>query len=155
MLRHLPAFLFIGFILDLVSIIWMGRVAGVSGTLLLLLMGVVVGLIVFRAAGISVAAALRAPMQDLSSTRGLAGSTLFRVAAAILFMVPGFVSDLIAVAILIPPIQKWIFSRMNVVTVSSRTDASSGCSRFESIIEGEAIEIEGEIPPPDRQADDT
>ena len=151
MLRYLPAFLFTGFILDVVSIVWMGRAAGVGTTLLLLLAGVVAGILVFRAAGISVATALRAPVQDLSSTRGLAGSTVLRMVAAILFIVPGFLSDLIAFVLLLPPIQTWLISRMDRVTVSTQMDPQSRHTRSSTTIEGEAVEIEGEILPPDHR----
>lgn len=148
MLRYLPAFLFTGFILDVASIVWMGRSVGVGTTLLLLLAGVFAGVLVFRAAGISVVSALRGPVQDLSSTRGLAGSTMLRIAAAVLFIVPGFLSDLIAIAFLIPPIQSWLNSQMNFVTVSTRMDTQSRDTQSHTIIEGEAVEIEGEIRPP-------
>jgi len=151
MLRYLPAFLFTGFVLDIISIVWVGRVAGVGTTLLLLLAGVVAGVLVFRAAGISVATALRAPVQDLSSTRGLAGSTMLRIAAAVLFIVPGFLSDLIAIAFLLPPIQGWLISRMDRVTVSTRMDAQSRHTQTHTTIEGEAVEIDAEILPPDHR----
>ena len=153
MLRYLPAFLLTGFILDVVSIVWMARAAGVMTTLLLLLAGVVAGGVLFRAAGVSVVTALRAPVQDRSSTRGLAGATLLRVAAAVLFIVPGFVSDLIAIGIVLPPIQRWLISRITVVTVSTPMDPPSGHMRSETTIDGEAIEIEGEILPPDHLQD--
>ena len=50
MLRYLPAFLLIGFVLEISSIIWVGARLGVIATLLLLLAGGIAGLSLFRSA---------------------------------------------------------------------------------------------------------
>ena len=153
MLKFTPLFLLIGFALEIASIIWVGRAVGVIATLLLLAGGVVAGVTVFRTAGMSVATALRAPVRDPKTQRGLAGRTLFRVVSGLLFVVPGFFSDVFAVLLLFPPLQTWLITRMKFATVAARGGPFSQDEQFRTIVDVEAVEIEGEIMPPDGSGD--
>jgi UPF0716 protein FxsA len=108
MLRYLPVFLLLGFFLEIASIIWVGGAVGVIPTLLLLLAGGIIGISLFRSAGVNAATVLRSPVQDPSLHRGLAGATLLRIAAGLLFMVPGFFSDALALLLFLPPVQSWL-----------------------------------------------
>jgi UPF0716 protein FxsA len=144
MLRYLPAFLLIGFVLEISSIIWVGARLGVIPTLLLLLAGGMAGISLFRSAGMTVATALRSPMQHPSQHRGLASVTVLRIASGLLFLVPGFFSDAVAALLLMPPVQKWLGSRMKLTTAAPIGGQPQYRSGFGPVIEAEAIEIQGE-----------
>ena len=150
MLRYIPILLLAGFFLEIASIIWAGRVLGVILTLLLIVAGAALGMALFRKAGVTVAAALRAPMQDRTAQRQLAGSTAFITLAGLFFLVPGFFSDIIAVLLLFPPIQAWLVARMKFITVTTGGAQAERSERFETVIEAEAVEIKREILPPER-----
>ncbi len=150
MLRYLPVLLLAGFFLEIASIIWVGRVLGVILTLVLIVAGAAVGMALFRKAGLTVAAALRAPIQDRTHKREIASSTAFSTLAGLFFMVPGFFSDVIAVLLLFPPVQAWIVARMKIVTVTAGGAQAQRGDRFGTVIEAEAVEIKGEILPPER-----
>lgn len=145
MLRYLPAFLLIGFVLEISSIIWVGARLGVIATLLLLLAGGIAGVSLFRSAGMTVAAALRSPMQHPSQHRGLAGVTVPRIASGLLFLVPGFFSDAVAVLLLLPPVQRWLGSRMKLAAASPVGGQPQYRGSHGPVIEAEAIEIQGEV----------
>lgn len=153
MLRFLPVFLLAGFVLEIASIIWVGDALGVIATLLLLLAGGIIGVSLFKSAGVNAAQVLRSPVQDPALHRGLAGDTLARVGAGLLFMVPGFFSDVLALALFLPPVRSWLRGRMKVETFGAGATRPGYARRDAPVIEGEAIEIEGEIEPPRRPGD--
>lgn len=142
--RSLPIIVLAGLVAEIASIIWVGKALGIIPTILLLLVGGVVGVKVLKSVGTSVMEAFRSPVQTSSPIRGVGGMALTRVFAGLLFIVPGFFSDALALLILLPPVQGWIRSRFRVEPMPPLgerqarpfTDASGG-----TVIEGEAIEI--------------
>jgi UPF0716 protein FxsA len=144
MTRLLP-FLFLGGLAaELASIILVGNVLGVFPTLLLLFGGGLLGISLIRSAGTNIAAALRSPIQASSLQRDAAGVAIWRVLSGLLFIVPGFFSDLLGLMLFLPAVRNWLRSRVRVATVSSGAPPER---RYETIIEAEAIEIAGEIDP--------
>ena len=69
---------------EIASIIWMGKLVGVVPTLLLMLLGGVLGIRLIRSAGMSVAAALRSPAQSAAPLKGLGGQAAARTASGVL-----------------------------------------------------------------------
>ena len=150
MLRYLPIFILAGLFLEIASIIWVGRALGVVLTLLLIVGGGVLGISLFRRTGLSVAEALRSPVQDRIRQRQLVGATAFGTVAGLLFMVPGFFSDVAAIVLLLPPVQRWLVARMKIAAAPGEGFQTHRRGHFETIIEAEAVEIEGEIMPPEK-----
>lgn len=144
MFQYLPIMILAGFMLEIASIIWIGGIIGVLPTILLLIAGVAAGVSVFKSAGSNAAAVLRSSIQDPRTQRNLAGATMARVMAGVLFAVPGFFSDLAAIALLLPPVQAWIARRFKLAGFEARYAPVQTYQRG-TVIEGEAIEIEGEI----------
>jgi UPF0716 protein FxsA len=155
MLRFLPVFLLAGFVLEIASIIWVGDALGVIATLLLLLAGGILGVSLFKSAGVNAAQVLRSPVQDPSLHRGLAGDTLVRVGAGLLFMVPGFFSDGLALLLFLPPVRRWLRARMNVEQFTTGAGRTGPSRQQTTIIDVEAVEIHGEVEPPRRPGDQT
>jgi UPF0716 protein FxsA len=146
MTRLLPFLILAGVAAELVSVILVGNVLGVLATLLLLFAGGVVGISLIRSAGTNIAAALRSPVQASSLQRGVAGKAVARVIAGLFFLIPGFFSDVLGLLLLLPPVRQWLRSR---IPVDSFSTGGPMARRHETIIEAEAIEIVGEIQPPD------
>ncbi len=150
MLKFLPAMFLIGFVLEIASIIWVGGMLGVLTTLLLLLLGGVVGAGILKSAGVNAADALRSPIQSAATQKKAASSTILRVVSGLLFIVPGFFSDMVAVLLLLPPVRWWLETQLNLSVVSTSTEHGMRDPRTGgvTIIDAEAIEIEGEIARP-------
>jgi UPF0716 protein FxsA len=145
MLRYLPIFLLTGFVLEIASIIWIGGAIGLIPTLLLLLGGGMVGVNLFRSAGVNISTVVLSSGFDASRRKNLASDTLFRVVSGLLFLVPGFFSDLVALLLFVPMVRKWLVSRLGI-SVSTVGAAGAGFdSRRVEIIDLEAVEIEAEI----------
>lgn len=144
--RAFPLLLLIGFAAEITSIILMGKAVGVLVTLLLLFLGMVAGVAVFRSTGARVADALRNPLHAPGAGKKLAGATMLRTMAGLLLMIPGFASDIAAGILLLPPVQSWIISRLKIVEVNTGA-TSQNASRGGVVIDGEVIDIDEPLPP--------
>lgn len=148
MTRFIPLLLLVGIAAEISSIIWVGRLIGVGPTLVLMLIGGVAGIRLMKSAGMSVAAALRSPVQTKSPLQGLGGKAAARATSGLLFLLPGFFSDAIGLLLFLPFVRRWIGSRFRVETY--RTGPPSGDRRFGTVIDAEAVEIAAEVKGPDQ-----
>lgn len=147
MTRLLPLLILAGIAAELTSIILVGNFAGVLPTLLLLFGSGILGISLIRSAGTGIAEAVRSPVQASSVQRGVAGKAMARVVSGLLFLIPGFFSDVIGLLLLLPPVRQWLRGRIPVERFSA---SSPQARRSETIIDGEAVVIEGELMPPAR-----
>lgn len=148
MTRSLPLLFLAAAAAEIASIIWVGRLVGIVPTLLLMLLGGVVGVKLIRSAGLSLAAALRSPVQPAAPLRGLGGQAAARSVSGLLFMLPGFFSDALGLLLFLPAVQHWLGSKFRVETYDARP---AGERRFDRVIEAEAVEISAEIEPPEKR----
>jgi len=95
----------------------------------------VAGVSLIRAGGMTIAEVLRRPsrLEPGPASPGLTG--VFRAIAGLLLILPGFVSDTAAVALLFPPVQQMITGLLT--GFARKPNPPSG-----QIIDAEAIEIE-------------
>lgn len=150
-IRYLPLILLAGIAAEIASIIWVGSALGVGPTLLLLLGAGFLGVSLIKSAGLSVAEALRSPVQSASPMRGVGERAFAQVFAGLLFLIPGFFSDLAGALLLLPPVRRWLRSKLRVETFSA---PPANPRSYERVIEGEAIEITADIAPPTQERTD-
>lgn len=146
MTRSLPLLFLAALAAEIASIVWVGGLVGVVPTLLLMLLGGVLGVRLIKSAGMSVSAALRGPVQPASPLRGVGGEAAARSVSGLLFLLPGFFSDALGLLLFLPPVRRWLGSKFRVDTYTVRPSADH---RFDRVIEAEAVEITGEIDPPE------
>jgi len=146
MTRSLPLLFLLGLAAEIASIIWVGGRLGVLATLLLLVAGGVIGIGLIRSAGTGLFAALRSPVQTAALQRGAAGQALARVGAGVLFLIPGFFTDLLGLLLLLPPVRNWLRSK---IPVQAQTWESPPPRQYGTVIEAEAVEITAEVMPPE------
>lgn len=150
MTRFLPLLFLAAVAAEIASIIWVGRLLGVVPTLLLMLAGAVLGVKLIKSAGMTVAETLRSPVQTNAPLRHLGGQAAARAGSGLLFLLPGFFSDVIGLLLFLPFVRSRIGSMFRVDTF--RTAPSRQDERFGTIIEAEAVEISGEIETKDRRS---
>ena len=146
MTRSFPLLFLIGVAAEITSIIWVGGRLGVLATLLLLLAGGVIGISLIRSAGTSLFQALRSPVQTAGLQRGAAGQAVARVGVGVLFLIPGFFTDILGVLLLLPPVRNWLSSK---IPVHRQTWQSPPPQQYGTVIEAEAVEITAEVMPPE------
>lgn len=150
MSRLLPLLFLLGIAADLASIIWVGQAVGVIGTLLLLALDVVLGAMLLRWTGVSIAAALRQPIAAPQATQQLGIRAVLSVIAAIFLILPGFFSDFVAILLLLPPLQRLIGKSIRVQPLHENTAHGAARPERVTIIEGQAVEIDNEEAGPPR-----
>jgi UPF0716 protein FxsA len=139
-------------VLELAGIIAVGRVVGVFGTLLLLAAGVVVGAMVLRRVGAAAARRLvRRPGELPVLSEPSPPGTALLVPAGLLLMAPGFLSDVVGLVLLVPPVRRVIAARLGEAVVRRVNLRASGLVPGH-VIPGEVIRgevIPGEVIPGD------
>jgi UPF0716 protein FxsA len=114
-------------ILEIVVFIQVGGAIGVLSTLLLILGGIVIGVALVRATGLRLLQGLR---NDLAAggrpEQRIVGGAMTALAGVLLIM-PGFISDVVGLALLLPPVQRFVAGRIaaGITVVGGGTVATS------------------------------
>ncbi|MDR9808555.1 FxsA family protein [Rhizobium hidalgonense] len=124
----LPAFILLLPLAEIAGFVIVGRAIGLWLTLALVMLGFVLGMILLRRQGIGI---LRR-MSSEGRNGVMPGRELLQpamnVIASLLLIIPGFITDVIAILILIPPVRdfvwRWVAKRF--VTVHTRGGFSTG-----------------------------
>ena len=127
MLRFLGLGIIILPIVEIAIFIKVGQWIGLLPTLALIIGAALLGGFLFRQQGFSTLARMRA---DLATgrmpARAMADAALLGL-AAVLLVLPGFLSDFVALALLLPPVRSAIYAGLaSRVTVVSTTGYGSG-----------------------------
>lgn len=128
---------------EIASIIWVGSLIGVFPTLLLMLLGGTIGVRLIKTAGMSLAEAIRSPVQKATPLKGIGGQAAARAVSGLLFLLPGFFSDALGLLLFLPLVRRWLGSQFRVDTYSTVRPTDDG--RFGPVIDAEAVEIAGEV----------
>src|SRR5690606_25086139 len=121
-------------IIEIAIFIKVGQTIGLLPTLALIIGAALLGGLLLRQPGLSVLAQLRTNVNSgRMPGRTIADAMMIGVASLFLVL-PGFLSDVVALLLLLPPVRGWIYaqlaSRVKVVdtttTTYRRTDSSAG-----------------------------
>lgn len=137
--------LLVGLALPLVEIaglILVGGWIGVLPVLALVLLGGVVGVILMRSAGLAAPRELQAAMARGEGPAPAIVRASLRVIAGGLLIVPGFVSDLMALVLLIPGVERLVIDRIGLRVMAGRTGRPAG-----NVIEGDYVDLGAERGP--------
>jgi len=143
MTRFLPLLFLAAAAAEIASIIWVGSLIGVFPTLLLMLLGGTIGVKLIKTAGMSLAEAIRSPVQKATPLKGIGGQAAARAVSGLLFLLPGFFSDALGLLLFLPLVRRWLGSQFRVDTYSTVRPTDDG--RFGHVIDAEAVEIAGEV----------
>lgn len=130
-------------LVEIALFVIVGRWIGVLPVLALVVLAAVLGVLLMKSAGGSAGRKLRAAMQGRENPLLAAGSAAFRVVAGLLLIVPGFFTDLVALALLLPPVQAALLAR-----VAAQALRRGRRTHHAEVIDGEAVEA---APPPPGQ----
>lgn len=92
-------------LVDIASLVIVGPHLGVFGTLFMILLSVAVGLAVLRRSGLRAIEQLRATLVDGRAAMPETIDAALMALAGILFILPGFASDILALLLLLPPLR--------------------------------------------------
>jgi UPF0716 protein FxsA len=133
--------------LEIWSLAYIGAHLGALATLLLVICGMIVGWSLIKKSGANLSHLLRGRAMDTKALSAGTASGLAFGLAGLLFLMPGFASDAMALALLLPgprrALARWIERHM--VDLSSGSSGRGGPPQT-PVIEGEAIEIHEPSP---------
>lgn len=144
-------FFALGFILlpllEIAMFILVGQAIGVLPTLALVILGVLVGSLVLRQQGLGIINRMRSNV----SAGTLPGQAIFDAMsvgfAGILLILPGFISDIVALGLLVPALRHWLYkslsSRITVVETTT-TWRRQGDGSDPRIARPETIDLDDE-----------
>lgn len=106
--------LFFGYPLAEILALWgIASLVGWGWAILGLVAGVPIGLALMRNAGASASQMMRHAQDDPDKASAIAGSSLGQFIAGVLFLIPGYVSDALGIALLIPPVRMLVGRRLS------------------------------------------
>ena len=133
-------------LIEIALFVIVGRWIGVWATLGLVLLAAVAGSMILRNRGLAAAQGLR----RFNGLQPIAGEALIAV-AAVLLILPGFLTDIVALALLTPPLRRALIAAVAArVTVHG---AGFGRRPDDQVIDGEFIDLDtpsqdaGQHPP--------
>lgn len=95
-------------LVDIASFVVVGPRLGVSGTLLLVVLSVMTGIAVLRRSGLRAVERLRSTLVDGRQAVPETIDAALLALAGVLFILPGFASDILALLLLLPPVRDLI-----------------------------------------------
>jgi UPF0716 protein FxsA len=137
---------------EIATFVAVGQVIGVGGVVLGLILGAMAGFAVLRRSGLRAADAIRrgSEIGDAQALGGAIDSAWMALAGALL-IIPGFLSDIAALALLSAPIRRWLvrqgrrpiaMSRFNVQFSSTAYNfTQAGTEPAAPVIDGEFHEV--------------
>jgi UPF0716 protein FxsA len=104
--------LLIGTAVEITVLIAIGSVIGVLPTIALVILATVVGIMLLRREGMRALTAFRDKIRSGQPPQAEVLDGFFIAAAAVLIILPGFISDLLAIALLFPPTRRMLQKRI-------------------------------------------
>lgn len=134
-------------LIEIAGFIKIGGLIGLGPTLLVVVATAIVGAWLVRQQGFQVIEDMRRSSAEGKAPVREVMHAVFILAAGLLLLTPGFFTDAVGFALLVPAVRDmlaaWLLSRMQVHVVDIETAAPSHRSH-EVIIEGSAIEVDEE-----------
>ncbi len=138
---------------EIAVFVWIGGSIGTLATLFLVVGAGVLGSLVLRSSGMSMSGAVQQAMaHGRNPGPALAENALLAV-AALLFIVPGFLSDLVAMVLLPRPVRRFLAERMTGVSAVRHHGGSAGSDVLDGeyeIVEGPPAALKNDTMPPAR-----
>ena len=127
-------------IIEIAIFIKVGQTIGLFPTLALVIGAALLGGLLIRMQGLSVLTQLRSNVSAGHMPARTIADTMMIGLAALFLVLPGFLSDIVALALLLPPVRHWIYAslakRIKVVTPAGYRPNASG---YEPPLKGPGI----------------
>lgn len=146
----MPVFLFLLLwpLIEIALFVTLGGALGLWLTLAIVLGTGVLGISLLQRLGLRSADRLRAEMGRMRDPLGQAGDSALLALAALLLILPGFLTDILGALLLIPPLRRLIIAQLvtRMGFVSMRSDQPARRSDG-IVIDGDFVEVERDNTP--------
>ena len=141
MRHHFPIIVLGLLFADLASLIWLGGLVGILSVLALIILDIMIGSALIRRSGTNIFSVMSAPASDKKAVSGGAAESLLGAIAGLLFIIPGIISDFIALALLLPWARQRV-ARFFETHMPGEFAFYNRSSNRGAVIDVEAVEIE-------------
>ena len=141
-------------IIEITLFLKVGSLIGIPATIGLVLLTAIAGTLLVRSQGLEVLSKIRTSVERGEAPVEALVQGACVLAAGLLLLTPGFATDSLGFALLVPPIRTFIVQKAwkviepHIVTATVRQTTwrqeTRGSSRSATVIEGEAVEIDGD-----------
>lgn len=140
MIRYLAFGLVALPIIEITIFIKVGQTIGLLPTLALIVGAALLGGLLLRAQGLSVLTQLRSNFSAGRMPARTIADTMMIGLAALFLVLPGFLSDIVALLLLIPGVRSWIYGSLaaRVTVVATRSTTASATS-YERPLKGPGV----------------
>ena len=146
MFRIFVFVIFVLFLIEVGGLLVVGQVIGTLPVLGLLIAGVFFGgRLIKQSSGVLSGLRRQGMANPVSLSKALAGG-LLKAVAGLLFILPGFVSDLLGFLLLLPPVGAWLASKFKPTSSNFHYGQSQA-----PVIEGEIISSNDNVGPAPKQ----
>lgn len=146
MFRFISGAILAGGAVELVLLIAAGSRFGVLPVMAALVASGVIGFGVIRHFGMRSLAGVQNEIRATGAPGASLSQGVFGAMAGVLFILPGFLSDILAVLLLVPAVQRFVLGRFVQTTRGSGPTPGRASGRV-IVIDAEATEIEPDPPP--------
>ena len=126
MLRYFALGLLVLPIIEIAIFIKVGQTIGLLPTLALIIGAALLGAVLIRAQGLSVLTQLRSNVSTGRMPARTIADTMMIGLAALFLVLPGFLSDIVALLLLLPPVRGWIYAQLSKRVTVVATRAAGG-----------------------------
>ena len=131
MLRYFALGLLVLPIIEIAIFIKVGQTIGLFPTLALIIGAALLGGVLLRAQGLSVLTQLRSNFTTGRMPARTIADTMMIGLAAVFLVLPGFLSDIVALLLLLPPVRGWIYAQLaQRVSVVATRQAGGGAGPY-------------------------
>jgi len=134
-------------LVEIALFVTLGGALGLWLTLAVVIGTGILGVTLLRRLGLRSAERLRAEMDRMRDPLGAAGDSALLALAAILLILPGFLTDALGAFLLVPPVRRLLVAKLaaRVGFVSMRSDQPARRSDG-IVIDGEFVEVDPQEP---------
>jgi UPF0716 protein FxsA len=132
---------------EIAGFVLVGDWIGVLPTLGLVILSGLVGTLVLRRHAMVAGQDLRGSLQGIRGPVGSLADGALVVLGAMLLIVPGFLGDLVAIPLLIPPLRRALVAGLSGRFAARRDASGRGAAADVTIIDGTFYEVDPDEPP--------
>lgn len=135
---------------EIAAFVWIGGEIGAGATLALVVLAAVAGVSLLRRQGVDALRRMDGRLREGRPPLQEGFDALCKALAGLLLFVPGFVTDALALLLLLPPVRRALFARLwtagAAASFTVRATAAPGPRPGNAtVIEGEFVEVRGEV----------
>lgn len=138
-MKKIILFIFITMIFEVFAIFFIGKLIGGWITFLLIILGFIVGISILKAVMASVMSKVKNVMTMQETMSEAVIQSIIYLLAGVFFIIPGFISDIFAIMLLIPPIRNFLVE--HTVNIAKNKMKAKFNQNLKDVVDKDVIDV--------------